>query len=354
MIKEKEFAKNIKRIRQGSDSRMKKLRLGMNEYIPHMPEDLFKKIISNFTIEKASAYPEVNQAYNALSGFLNQKRDRILLASGADMAIKIIFETFCQQGDIVATCAPTFAMYRVHANLLNCKLREISSNNKGEFTEEDLLDLANKSTKLIILANPNGVTGFAFEKNLIIKLLEKSSRANTIVVLDETYANFGEIDMSELLEKYNNLIIVRSFSKNIGMAGIRVGYILSSEYLSGMMEKFKPMMEINSLAVESIKTICSDKKYLNDAVQKIIKARKYVSVEFRERGYEVLERKGNFILVNFEENCSKIETILENNNIEYRKLSRPLEKYIRFTVGTKKIMKNLLNIIGEVKNNEKI
>ncbi len=353
MIKEKEFAKRIVRIRQRYDSRMNKLRLGMNEYVPHMPKDLFKKIIQNCTLEKVSAYPEVNQAYDALSKFLGQKRNNILITSGADMGIKVVFETFCKEGDIVATCSPTFAMYKIHSDLLNCNFQEINSNNKGEFKNEDLLGLLKNSPRIIIIANPNGVTGFAYDKDIIEELLEKTNKSKTVIVLDETYANFGKIDMSKFIQRYDNLVLVRSFSKNLGMAGMRIGYILSSENLSLMMEKFKPMMEINSFAVEAIKIICSNRKYLNEAVKKIIQSRHNISRKFRELGYEVLERKGNFILVNFKNDRKIIEKILDKNNIEYRKLSEPLENYIRFTVGTKDMMNKFFKVIQENLENEK-
>ena len=101
MIKEKKYAEKIYRVRQNYNTRLNKLRLGMNEYVCHMPDKLYDEIMKNFNIEKASAYPEVNQAYDALSKYLNQSRERILLTSGADMAIKVVFETFCKTSPII-------------------------------------------------------------------------------------------------------------------------------------------------------------------------------------------------------------------------------------------------------------
>lgn len=345
MITEKEYAKKIYRIRQEYKTRLNKIRLGMNEYVEHMPNDLYTEIMNNFSIEKASAYPEVNQAYESLSKYLKQSRDRILLTSGADMAIKVVFETFCNEGDIIATCSPTFAMYKIHAELLNCKIIETMSDEKGDFTEEQLLGLLEHNVKLLVIANPSGVTGFCFKKSTIDKLLDEANQKNTVVLLDETYASFDNIDMSEFIEKYKNLVIVRSFSKNIGMAGLRIGYILSSEYLTNMMEKFKPMMEINSLAVEAVKAICNNPKYINDACKEIQSNRKELTDRIRNMGYEVIEKKGNFILVDFKGDREKIEKKLKENNVEYKIFNEPLHNYIRFTIGTKKIMKKLLSLI---------
>ena len=345
MIEEKNYAKKIYRIRQEYDTRLDKLRLGMNEYVNHMPEELYIEIMKNFSIEKASAYPEVNNAYNALSRYLKQSRDRILLTSGADMAIKLVFETFCSPNDIIATCSPTFAMYKVHAELLNCKLEETFSNNEGEFTEQQVLELFDKNIKLFVLANPNGVTGFCFNKDAIRRILSEAEKRNIIVLIDETYASFDKIDMSEFINEFNNLIIVRSFSKCIGMAGIRIGYILTSEYLANIIEKFKPMMEINSLAVEAVKAICNNPKYIEEATSKIVKARNEAAKRIKEMGYKVIERKGNFLLVDFGNDRTKIEENLKENKVEYKIFKEPLSKYIRFTIGIPEVMEKLFEII---------
>lgn len=346
MIQEKDYAKKIHRIRQEYSTRLDKLRLGMNEYVNHMPKELYMEIMKNFSIEKASSYPEVNDAYNALAKYLNQSRERILLTSGADMAIKVVFETFCSNNDIIATCSPTFAMYKIHAELLNCKFEETLSDNEGSFTEEQLLKMLDKNIKLLVLANPNGVTGFCFNKDSIRKLLIESQKKDIIVLIDETYASFDAIDMSEFINDFNNLVIVRSFSKNIGMAGLRIGYILSSEYLVNIMEKFKPMMEINSLAVEAVKTICRNPRYIQEATKEIVKTRSQVAGRFEKMGYKVIERKGNFILVDFGKDRDKIEEKLKQNKVEYKVFKEPLSKYIRFTIGTHEVMEKLLQIIN--------
>lgn len=345
MIAEKNYAKKITRIRQSYDSRLGNIRLSMNEYIPSISKKIFKAIMKSYTPELMSAYPEVNPAYSTLSDFLGQPRDNILLTSGADMAIKIIFETFCSTNDIVATCSPTFAMYKVHANLLNCRFLEVQTNSKGVITEEQLLSLIQSSVKIIILANPSGVTGYTIPKKTIEKLLLKAKSSDILVVLDETYADFDGIDNSDLLKHYNNLIIVRSYSKSMGLAGIRLGYILTTKRLASMIEKFKPMMEINSLSVQALKEICKDKNIMKKAVSEIKEARTLFSASLEKMGYETLTRQGNFVLVNFKDDRQKIEELFKKAHLEYRPFSFPLNQYIRLTVGTEKTMRKVIAII---------
>ena len=348
MIEEKEFAKKLYRIRQDFDTRVNDYRLEMNERVPGVRQEIYDEIMKNFSLYKASAYPEVNMAYNAMAKYLNQAREKILLTNGSDSGISLIFKTFCTEGDIIATCGPTFAMYKVHAELLKCEYKEFSSDETGAFNLKNVLNDLNKikdQTRLFVIANPNGVTGFAFDKEEIKEILEFTSKNNIVVLIDEAYADFDKIDMSEFVDKFDNLIIVRSFSKSYGLAGLRIGYIYSSEYLIRMIEKFKPMMEVNFLAVEAIKVVCSDKKYLNDSVKEIVEARKYFKDELIKMNYDVIERHGNFLLIDFKENREKVENIMKNNRIRYRTFNDMLKKYIRISIGTMEVMKEVVEII---------
>lgn len=342
MISCRKHANNIERVRQNYKTRQNKIRLGMNEYVPSMPEELFKEVMKGFTKEIASSYPEINQAYDSLSKYLSQPRDRLLLTSGADAAIKMTLETFCDPGDEIATISPTFLMYKIHASLLNCKFSEILCDKDGACSLDNLLSLLKTKTKAVIIANPNGVTGFTFSVSNIRNLVEKAEKQNTVVIIDETYADFGGINTSVLLEDFSNLIIIRSFSKNIGMAGLRIGYILTSEHLAGMIEKFKPMMEISSMAVNAIVAICSNKKYLQKAVKNIVVSRGKFADGLADLGYKVIERGGNFVLVDFGDRRKEVLESLEKNNIEYRVFGSPLKKYIRITVGIDEIMSYVL------------
>lgn len=345
MINCKKNLNDITRTRQEYITRQDRIRLGMNEYVPSMPQALFEKIMYGFTPEIASSYPEINRAYVSLSRHLKQSRDRLILSNGADSAIKMIFETFCGQGDVVSTISPTFAMYKIHSQLMGCVFREVYCDETGECSSDSLNHLLVPETKLVIIANPNGVTGFSFDIDELHNFSRQAEQKDILVVIDETYADFGNIDMSQLIDECSNVIIVRSFSKNIGMAGLRIGYILTNERLSGMIEKCKSMMEINALAAKAVEVICSDDRYVKDAVKEIIDARKKFAVSMTELGFRVMERDGNFVLVDFGSKRDKILKHLIDKKVEIRALGAPLEKYVRFTVGARGIMNLVMEII---------
>ena len=190
------------------------------------------------------------------------------------------------------------------------------------------------------------MTGYAFSVDELKMLLINAEKFGILVVLDETYADFAPIDATPLLDEFNNLVIIRSFSKNIGLAGLRIGYIVTTEYLSEIIEKFKPMMEINSLSVLAVKYVCSDCDLIKNEVAKVINTRHTFATALNNLGFDVIEKDGNFVLVNFGVWKEKVMEKLVDNNIEFKKLPMPLNNYIRFTIATDEIMQNVVKLIS--------
>ena len=346
MIHGRKLVEDIIRPHQDYDTRLDKIRLGMNERYPSMPEELFNEIISGYTIEEASSYPEMKLVYESLSKYINQPTGRILFASGADMAIKMVLESLCESGSKLLTCYPTYVMYKVYAKMLNCSLRGIQPNENGDYKIQDLIEQAKKDTDVVILANPNGVSGFYFTLDEIRLLL--SELPGMPVILDEAYADFADLDASGLLEEFDNLIIIRSFSKNIGFTGLQIGYVLAQEQLIEFIEKFKPTIELNSLAARAIKVMCSKPGLLKRLVKDTICTRNFFASELKKLGFKVIEKGGNFILVNFGSKSEDIKKKLEDNDIEFKTVSAPFDGYIRLAIANKKVMNFVLKVISDI------
>ena len=344
MIKGRKHSENIIRPRQEYDTRLNKIRLGMNERYPSMPKDLFEEIISGYTIEEASAYPEMKSVYKALSDYIGQPENRILLSGGADIAIKTVLESICEKGYRLLSCYPTYVMYKVYAKMLECTLRGIQPDSNGNYDIKDLIDQAKQDADVVILANPNGISGFFFTIDEIKMLL--SALPDMPIILDEAYADFAGIDAAPLIDEYDNLIIIRSFSKNVGFTGFQIGYILAQEQVINFIEKFKPTIELNSLAARAIKVMCTKPGLLKKLVDETIQIRKYFSEELRKMNYGVIEKGGNFILVDFGEESEKIKAALVSADVEFKTATAPFDGHVRFAIGDKKTMDYVLKVIA--------
>ena len=345
MIKGKQLSENLFRLRQEYDTRLDKIRLGQNERPQAMPPELFREIISGYTIEEASAYPELKLVYDALSEYIGQPSGRIMLTSGADTAIKMVLESFCEKGNVILTCSPTYLMYRVYAKMVDCKLNKVLPDNLGNFDLKQLIDQGKHGARVIMIANPNGRTGFYFSMDELRLLL--SEFPETPVIIDEVYADFANLNAAPLLEEFDNLIILRSFSKNVGFAGLQVGYILAKEPVIEIIEKFKPAREINSLAARSVKVLCSKPGLIEKLADETIRVRGDFANSLKELGFEVIEKGGNFVLVNFGNKNKIIKASLINNNVEFKSLDQPLDDYIRLAIANTEIMNAVLRIISE-------
>lgn len=344
MIKGRKHSENIIRPRQEYDTRLNKIRLGMNERYPSMPKDLFEEIISGYTIEEASAYPEMKSVYKALSGYIEQPENRMLLSGGADIAIKTVLESICEKGYRLLSCYPTYVMYKVYAKMLECTLRGIQPDSNGNYDIKDLIDQAKQDADVVILANPNGISGFFFSIDEIKMLL--SALPDMPIILDEAYADFAEIDAAPLIDEYDNLIIIRSFSKNVGFTGFQIGYILAQEQVINFIEKFKPTIELNSLAARAIKVMCTKPGLLKKLVDETIQIRKYFSEELLKMNYGVIEKGGNFILVDFGEESEKIKAALISADVEFKIAPAPFDGHVRFAIGDMKTMDYVLKVIA--------
>jgi histidinol-phosphate aminotransferase len=343
MIQGRKLSENLTRSRQGYDTRLDKVRLGMNERVPTMPSELFNEIMSGYTIEEASSYPELKSVYSALANYINQPEKRILFAAGADVAIKMTLETFCENGSTIITCSPTYAMYKVYAKMLNCKLKGIMCDEFGNSDLEQLISQSKQGANAIILANPNGVTGFYFSTDELRVLL--SELPNIPIIIDEAYADFACLDSASLLNEFDNLIIIRSFSKNVGFTGLQVGYILANESVIETIEKFKPGTEINSLAAHAVKVLCTKPDLIQKLANETIQTRHKFATDLQKLGFKVIEKGGNFIMVDLGDKKSEIENNLIKNNVEFKSLSAPFNNYIRLTIADAKTMDYIAAII---------
>lgn len=346
MIHGRNLSENIIRPRQDYDTRLNKIRLGMNERYPSMPVDLFKEIMSGYTVEEASAYPEMKSVYEALAKYIKQPTNRIMLSGGADIAIKTVLEAMCNPGSKLLTCYPTYVMYRVYSKMLNCSLRGLTPDDKGGFDINYVIEQAKQNTDAVILSNPNGISGFYFVPDEIKTLL--SNLPDIPIIIDEAYADFAGIDVSGLLTEFDNLIIIRTFSKNIGFTGLQIGYVLANEKVIEFIEKFKPTIELNSLAARAIKVMCTKPDLLKSLVKETILIRKYFATELQKLGFYVIEKGGNFVLVNFGDKSEKIMKLFDDARIEVKTISAPFEGYVRITIADKNTMDYVLCILSSV------
>ncbi|WP_246208762.1 histidinol-phosphate transaminase [Enterobacteriaceae endosymbiont of Donacia bicoloricornis] len=300
-------------------------------------------ITSIFSLNKKifNKYPEPQsrELINLYSKYVNLSTQNILITRGADEGIDLIIRTFCnKKDDKILFCPPTYDMYRVTAEILDIEYLMINSNINWDLDLNKIKkNLSN--IKIIFICNPNNPTGNYIDKNNIIKLL-KLTKDKIIVVIDEAYIEFCiDQTLTNFINKYNNLIILRTLSKAFALAGLRCGFILTNKYIIDILVKViapypipEPVINIATQALNSknliimqnnVKTIINNKKWLIKNLNKCNCIK------------NIFNSATNFILIKFHNSeiifkkLIKKKIIVRNQNHE-----KKLNNCLRITIGT--------------------
>ena len=328
------------------------IKLNTNEN-PYPPSPMVKEALSGFNIENLRLYPSFvcSPLKKALiSNFdesLSVKEENIFLGNGSDEVIALIFQSlFCGEKEILFPDI-TYSFYEVWAKFYNVKYKTIPL--KKDFTiDPEAYRVENSG---IILANPNAPTGIYAPLSQIEDILK--ANPSSVVVVDEAYIDFGGESALKLLPKYENLVVVRTYSKSMQLAGIRVGYAIASKETVATLEAVKNCF--NSYTLSSLSQVvgeaaAKDKEYFRKTTEKIIKTREYTVKKLSELGFKSLESKVNFIFTTHEsKKASFIFEELKKKDIYVRYFNKPLiYNYLRITIGTDEEMEKLIQALDSI------
>ena len=320
------------------------LRLDKNEMISQFSSNFIKLIKKKINSNTLTTYPEVDKIYKLISKKYKIKENSIIVTAGSDLAIKNCFELLVRKNDHIITLSPTYGMVNVYSKLFEARQTKIGFDKNLNLEVDKLLNAIKKSTVLIIIANPNSPTGKAIHEKQIIKILNLAKKNNTFVLIDECYFDYSKFSSVGLINKYNNLIISRSFSKS-GLAGCRIGYLVSNVKIASLLYKYRPFYEISSFSVKTLELFL--RYNLNVAYRKEVeKGRKVLESYLIKKGINYFNSTTNFILIKL--NSSKTINSLSKFLVK-KKILCTVEKniphhkqIIRFSLGPVKEMKILI------------
>jgi histidinol-phosphate aminotransferase len=320
----------------------------------NLDKDLIKFIKKNISTKLSSnsftSYPDLKSLYIKLSNFENLYPNELLLTAGSDAAIRTVFQTFTTPGDKVFITNPTFAMYDVYCTLFKVKKIEINyKNNKNEisFNVFELIKKINKhKPKLVCIPNPDSPTGTFLNIDNIILILNNCKKNSTYLLIDEAYYDFINITTKKLIIDFPNLIICRTFSKAWALAGLRVGYLISSNNLIKLMNLTRPMYEISNTGLFFLEKIIDHNTEIKKSISRINKGKLYFENQMNILGYDVLKTYTNFSHINFKKDKNIIFKKLDKS-VYYRKYftHSSLIGFSRFTIAPINIMKKIVKII---------
>ncbi|WP_195600275.1 histidinol-phosphate transaminase [Longibaculum muris] len=333
----------------GEQPKIKNLiKLNTNEN-PYDPGCLVKEAINQFDSSQLPLYPnpDADDLKHSIALYHGLKDSQVFLGNGSDEVLALTFLT-CFNGEAPVLFPDiSYSFYPVYCELYQMNYQMVPLNENFEIVKEDYY----QENSGIIFPNPNAPTGLLVTLDFIEDILKHNP--DSIVVIDEAYIDFGGESAVSLLEKYENLLIIQTFSKFRSLAGIRLGVALGNPTLISKLYDVKNSFNsypIDRLAQVIGKASMDDSDYIKENAQKIIKTREYTKDKLKALGFEMPDSYANFIFVKHPDyDAQTLFTQLRERGILVRYFAKPrINQYLRITIGTQQQMETLILTIEDI------
>lgn len=322
------------------------IKLNTNES-PYPPAESVIKAINDNDIERLRLYCDPTQSVlkKKLAGLYGVKTENIFVSNGSDDILNFAFLAFGQNGAVFPDI--TYGFYPVFAELHNVAYTEIPLCEDFTVDKNDYLC----TDRMVVIANPNAPTGILMSVDDIEAIV--SSNKNSVVLIDEAYVDFGAESCYKLTDKYDNLLVVRTFSKSRSLAGGRLGYAIASKGIIEDLEKVKYSTNpysINSLTLKLGEATIDADDYYTEMCRRIIDTRDYTTARLRDMGFTVLESSSNFVFARCDKMSGEdIYLKLKENGILVRHFTgERIKDFNRITIGTKQQMDTLTDVLCKI------
>lgn len=345
-----ELMKNIRTTEPyvpGEQPQNKVIKLNTNEN-PYPPAPGAAEVLRKMDTDRLRLYPDpaAGDLVRALAEHYDVGEDQVFVGVGSDDVLSMCFLTFFNSDRPVLFPDITYSFYKVWADLYRIPYETVPLDEDFRIVREDYY----RENGGIIFPNPNAPTAVYEELDFVEDILSRNR--DSIVIVDEAYVDFAGRSAMELIEKYDNLIVVQTFSKARSMAGMRIGYAVSNPELIRCLNDVK--YSVNSYTMNMPSILCGvetlkDTEYFEKTVRKIVETREWAKEELRRLGFEFPDAQANFIFARHPEyDADELFEALKEHDIYVRhwKGGR-IGQYLRITVGTRREMEALFDFLGE-------
>ncbi|PKM88953.1 MAG: histidinol-phosphate transaminase [Firmicutes bacterium HGW-Firmicutes-12] len=328
----------------------KYIKLNTNEN-PYPPSPRAIAAIQQATNERLRFYPdpECLELRKAIAKYHKILPEQVFVGNGSDEVLAFAYLSFFNPEKTILFPDITYSFYPVYANLFRNKYKLIALNDDFTLPVEKFL----QENGGIIFPNPNAPTGIFLPLKNIEGIVKHNS--NSIVILDEAYIAFGGESADKLIDKYSNLLVIRTLSKSHSLAGLRGGYAIGDTGLIEGLNRVKNSINsytLDRLALAGATEAILDREYLEKTTAKIISTREKVTLSLIKLDFMVLPSKANFLFITHPSlPANEIYQLLREKGILVRYFNKPrINNFLRVTIGSDQEMDNFLHTINEMVN----
>ena len=350
----KELEKNIRKVDPyvpGEQPQRKVIKLNTNEN-PYPPAPGVKEALLGLDVDRMRLYPDptCSSLVHALAEHYQVDDSQVFVGVGSDDVLAMCFLTFFNSEKPILFPDLSYSFYKVWAELFRIPYECPAVDEQFCIVREDYY----KENGGVIFPNPNAPTSVYEDLEFVEDILEHNR--DVIVIVDEAYVDFAGKSALELINKYDNLVVVQTFSKARSMAGMRIGYAISNPTLIKYLNDVK--YAYNSYTMNHTALACGvaavkDDAYFKEQIQKVVETREWTKRELKALGFEFPDSKSNFILATHPKyEAKELFESLKNADIYVRFLGgERIKNYLRISIGTNEEMQSLIDFLKDYMEN---
>ena len=324
------------------------IKLNTNES-PYLPSPAVVAAVSEHEVEKLRLYsdPACTDLLRMAAAHFGLKPEQIMPGNGSDENLFFALRAFCDEQHPLAYADITYGCYGVWCGLMHIPSHVLPLKEDFTLDPKDYYGLG----ETIVIANPNAPTGLALPRSAIEGILK--ANPDNVVIVDEAYVDFGGESCVPLIDQYDNLLVVQTFSKSRQLAGARLGLAMGNAALIADLNRVKFSLNpynINRLTLKAGAAALEDTTYFEKTRAAIIETREQTKAALRARGFAVLDSRSNFLFASTErKDGGALYRTLKEKGVLVRHFDAPrIANWLRITIGTPEQMQVLLNKLDEI------
>lgn len=318
------------------------------------PYGASKNILSKLSnIDNISRYPDADaiELREKISQKYNLDIDEVVIGNGGDEIIEMLCQIMLNKDDEIIMCTPGFSMYKIMAYVQDANVKSVPLKEYKTDLDGIIKQITDK-TKMIFITNPHNPTGTIITQIELENFLKQIS-SDILVVIDEAYAEFVKNDnfpnSIELLNKYNNICILRTFSKAYGLAGMRTGYLLADKTIINEINKIRPPYNVNSVSQKLASFAIDDTEWLNECVKRNNEVLNKVYENLNRLNVKYVKTDANFLFISTEFDSNYVyEELLKQGYMTRAGYQKPMDKFLRISIGTEQEMDGFIKALENI------
>ncbi len=345
MIKPRKILENLPQYEANSSDKTWRLKLDKNENV-YGVSNVVLSSIKNMDFSEISKYPSSKKLIDKLSHHYNIKNEQLMLTNGFDEAIRLIISAYLDENKEIIAYEPIKSSILKYAQIQGSLAKEIKYSDFKNIENE-----ISENTKIVFLEIPNSVTGRLVRASEIEFLIQ--SFQNVLFVMDCAYINFAQNtdfkDYLEIIERLDNVIIIKSFSSDFALAGLRLGFVASREEIINNLKKISTENNVDAIAIQCGYSTFSDEKYFEEIKKLNYEARELLYEGLIEKGFEAYKSEANFVLCDFNNYANYYYEKFRKNEVIVKKFpeSSNFSSCLRITAAKKGGVKFLLELLNK-------